>query len=226
METTMRIAIIAHNALAAEAIRARLRHASACRVLGYVDARKPCGPVLAGARPDLVLVDDTAQERSVLDRIREARSAVPDAKLVLLTPRLQPAWLAEASSVGIDAAIAKEVNSLTLGTLLREVAAGNVFHAFAPCAAAVDHGAPSAPDLTPRELEILRLVAAGRSNSRIATDLWVAEQTVKFHLSNIYRKLGVANRTEASAFAHVNGLVTPIHQTGADGADPSVRFAA
>jgi DNA-binding CsgD family transcriptional regulator len=62
--------------------------------------------------------------------------------------------------------------------------------------------------LTPRELEVLQLVASGSSNMEIAQALWVTEQTVKFHLSNVYRKLDVANRTEASHYAHVNGLVS------------------
>ena len=61
--------------------------------------------------------------------------------------------------------------------------------------------------LTGRELEILQLVAAGATNSEVARKLWVTEQTIKFHLRNVYRKLDVANRTEASHFAHVNGLV-------------------
>ena len=60
--------------------------------------------------------------------------------------------------------------------------------------------------LSPRELEVLQLVAAGATNGEIARKLWVTEQTVKFHLSNIYRKLDVANRTEASRYAHLNGL--------------------
>ena len=55
---------------------------------------------------------------------------------------------------------------------------------------------------------MLRLAAAGASNSRIAAELQITEQTVKFHLSNTYRKLGVANRTEASRYAHVNDLLT------------------
>jgi DNA-binding NarL/FixJ family response regulator len=63
--------------------------------------------------------------------------------------------------------------------------------------------------LTRRESEILGLVAAGATNGEIARKLWVTEQTVKFHVSNIYRKLGVANRTEACHYAHVNGLVGP-----------------
>ena len=77
-----------------------------------------------------------------------------------------------------------------------------------PRAAGIAAGRPGRPGgLTRRELEILRLVAEGHSNSQLARMLWVTEQTVKFHLSNIYRKLGVANRTEASRWAQVNGLL-------------------
>jgi DNA-binding NarL/FixJ family response regulator len=61
--------------------------------------------------------------------------------------------------------------------------------------------------LTRREREILALVAEGHSNRELARMLWVTEQTVKFHLSNIYRKLDVSNRTEASRWAHRHGLV-------------------
>jgi DNA-binding CsgD family transcriptional regulator len=63
------------------------------------------------------------------------------------------------------------------------------------------------PGLTRREYEILQLVAEGHSNAQLARMLWVTEQTVKFHLSNIYRKLDVANRTEASRWAQVHGLL-------------------
>ena len=62
-------------------------------------------------------------------------------------------------------------------------------------------------DLTAREREILRLVSDGLTNGQIARELWVTEQTVKFHLSNVYRKLGVSNRTQASRYAHMNGLM-------------------
>ena len=69
------------------------------------------------------------------------------------------------------------------------------------------------PDLTRRELEILQLVAEGHSNTQLAKMLWVTEQTVKFHLSNVYRKLDVANRTEASRWAQLHGLLgSPKHE--------------
>jgi DNA-binding NarL/FixJ family response regulator len=63
--------------------------------------------------------------------------------------------------------------------------------------------------LTAREQEILGLVAEGRTNPQISRELWLAEQTVKFHLSKIYRKLGVSNRTEASRHALLHGLSAP-----------------
>ena len=62
--------------------------------------------------------------------------------------------------------------------------------------------------LTGRELEILSLVTERRSNAAMAREFWVTEQTVKFHLSNIYRKLEVANRTAASRWAHEHGIVS------------------
>ena len=72
--------------------------------------------------------------------------------------------------------------------------------------------AVSNPRLTPRELEILRHASQGLTNGQIARELWVTEQTVKFHLSNTYRKIGVTNRTEASRYAHLHRLVTAHEQ--------------
>jgi DNA-binding NarL/FixJ family response regulator len=72
--------------------------------------------------------------------------------------------------------------------------------------AAAENGA-AAGVLTPRELEILRLASDGLSNSEMAKQLWVTDQTVKFHLSNIYRKLEVGNRTGASRWAREHGLL-------------------
>ena len=61
--------------------------------------------------------------------------------------------------------------------------------------------------LTQREREILQLVSEGNTNGDVARILWVTEQTVKFHLANIFRKLNVTNRTQASRWAHTHGLV-------------------
>jgi len=202
----MRILIVADNALAAEGIRRELRHASGCHIVGFVNGRHPCGDVLAQQEADVVLIDELRTAAHTLERIAELRRAVPDAKLVLLTLCIERAWFDEACAAGIDAAVGKAAQPGSLGTLVREVVRGNVFHAFAPTTPARLSALPS---LTNRELETLRLAASGQSNSGIARHLWVTEQTVKFHLSNIYRKLGVTNRTQASHLAHSHGLFEP-----------------
>jgi DNA-binding NarL/FixJ family response regulator len=205
-KTQMRVLIIVDNALTAEGIRLEMRHAPSCRVIGYVNGRGPCAMAIADAAPDVVLVDDMSDEQATLSRIAEVRAAVPESKILLLTMRMESLWLAEASAAGIDAAIAKSASPATVGLLIREVAAGHVFHSFVRGPAKA-RDTSMVPDLTARELEILQWVAAGASNGGIARELYVTEQTVKFHLSNIYRKLGVANRTQASHFAYHHGLL-------------------
>ena len=202
----MRVLIIADNAVTANGINLEMRHATGCRVTGFLNGRRPCAPYVAEESPDVVLLDDLHDQDLTLARIREVRTVAPQTKILLLTLRMEPDWLAAAAEAGIDAAIAKIARPGSIGALVREVVRGNVFHAFARRTVSEPQ---AVHELTARELEILRLVASGNSNRRIAQRLWVTEQTVKFHLSNVYRKLGVANRTEASHVAFQRHLLDP-----------------
>jgi DNA-binding NarL/FixJ family response regulator len=207
--TRLRLMLVADDPLSASSLRHALRATGAFDIVdGYVDGRGPCAVAVRAHRPDVVVIDHMAARQLALARIAELRAELPAAKLVMLASPMDPVWASEAASAGADAAIARTIRLDGVSALVREVVAGNVFHAFdvpraAPRAAA-DIGFPA---LTDRELEVLRLVAAGASNGRIAAQLWITEQTVKFHLSNVYRKLGVSNRTEASHHAYVHGLL-------------------
>jgi DNA-binding NarL/FixJ family response regulator len=78
----------------------------------------------------------------------------------------------------------------------------------------LDHGTDDATaKLTPRETTMLKAVARGLSNNAIGREFWVTEQTVKFHLTNIYRKIGVSNRTEATRYAYEHGLLEEYART-------------
>jgi two-component system response regulator DevR len=220
----MLLVIVTDNGFAAEAIRRSFRNTSGVRVAGYVDGRRACGAAVAEAQPDVVIVDEMTWSASALARIGEIRAALPSAKIVALSSQPGAEWVTEAARAGAHAAIAKTVQPATLAVLVREIWAGTVHHAFEGNRAAAALDAEHA-SLTPRELEILRLVAGGASNGRIARQLWVTEQTIKFHLSNVYRKLGVSNRTEASHYAHVNGLADLFPQPTAPETD-TVPFAA
>ena len=212
----MLVVIVTDNGFAAEAIRRSFRNTSGVRVAGYVDGRQACGAAVAEAQPDVVIVDEMTWSSSAVARIAEVRRAVPNAKIVALTSEPSAAWLGDAIRAGAHASIAKTIQPNLIGPLVREIWAGSIHHAFA--AAPVDLDADH-QQLTRRELEILRLVAAGASNGHIARQLWVTEQTIKFHLSNVYRKLGVANRTEASHYAHVHELIEPPRRLTAVSAD-------
>jgi DNA-binding NarL/FixJ family response regulator len=153
-----------------------------------------------------------------VDLIREINNADDAIRIIVLSSELDETWLAELFDSGATGAISKETHPRVVGILLSETLKGHVFHRVACMrSSGVDAGlalereqvpASETLPLTSRQLEILRLVAAGSTNSQIARKLWVTEQTVKFHLRNIFRKLEVTNRTEASHIAHVTGLVS------------------
>jgi DNA-binding NarL/FixJ family response regulator len=199
-----RLLLMADHPLIVQAIRVALRQTAGFHVIGYVDGRRSAHSVLARLRPDVVVVDDMQSPDDALARLRETAERVPTADCLLLTARMDDEWIEAAFVAGAEAVVSKTVHPVALGTLLREILAGNVVHRPRRPAAAPD----TLPrPLTAREREILGLAAQGKTNCQIARALWVTEPTVKFHLTNTYRKLGVANRTDASRYAHLNDLV-------------------
>jgi len=108
---------------------------------------------------------------------------------------------------GAAAYVVKSVNPIDLSSALRQALEGTVFSAVGLPEKTSQEDAVRAAGLTHRETTILKALARRLSNEAIGKELWVAEQTVKFHLTNIYRKLGVSNRTEAARLAYQNGLV-------------------
>jgi DNA-binding NarL/FixJ family response regulator len=202
-----RIAIVADHSMAVHAIRLAMRQTAGFRVVGFFRGRTSIRQAFIELKPEVVVIDDMQHSENALARIREAAEAVPDAKSLLLTLRMDDEWLDQVFDAGVDAIISKEIHPVALGTLLREICDGHVaMRQRQPVATPAVQ--PDCP-LTDRELEILRLVAEGYTNGRVAAELWVTEQTVKFHLSNTYRKLSVTNRTEATRYAHTHGLMVP-----------------
>ena len=146
--------------------------------------------------------------------VGRARSRLPDLKVVVLSRLDDPRYMRAAFAVGADAYVLKTASPEDVALAVRQAFTRAIFFPQRDLAEAQPAAPPQprpvreiAPTLTRREVEILRLVAEGHSNGELGRMLWVTEQTVKFHLSNIYRKLGVANRTEASRWAHLQGLV-------------------
>jgi DNA-binding NarL/FixJ family response regulator len=208
-----RLVVAADNSLIVEAIRIGLRQSGTFNLLGHVNARTTTVQTIVEAEPDIVLVDDMDHSDLAVELIRGIKNEAPRIAVIALTVSIEPDWLDAIFDAGATCAISKAIHPTALATLIRETVNGNVVQMWArPNAGSLRRLAAVNGDDTPltnRELEVLQRVAAGGTNGEIARSLWVTEQTVKFHLSNVYRKLEVANRTEASHYAHVNGLMKP-----------------
>ena len=205
-----RLIVVADNSLIVEAIRSGLHESGMFELLGYTDPYKASARLIAGAGADLVLLDEADRSDRAIALIRSIREELEDVTVIVLTVGMEGEWLRRAFEAGAAGAISKAVHPTALATLVREAMSGHIVHPLSSVAgeskSTREHVAEQC-SLTDRELQILQLVAAGATNSEIARQLWITQQTVKFHVSNIYRKLEVANRTEACHYAHVNGLV-------------------
>ncbi len=210
--STRRVVIVADNSLIVEAIRIGFRKSGEFNLVGHADGRRTSAETIRAAQPDVVLLDDMDRSERALELTRELTGGDDPSCVIALSMHVDPEWLEQVFDAGATAVISKSAHPVALATLVRETLDCHIYHR--PVTPAYEtnrtlSGAVSAEDLplTSRELEILQLVASGSTNGDVARKLWVTEQTVKFHLRNIYRKLDVANRTQASHFAYMNGLV-------------------
>jgi DNA-binding NarL/FixJ family response regulator len=167
---------------------------SGAQLLDLIDRRRPEVVAL-----DLYLRDPDG--RNCLDLVT---AAYPDLKVVVLSSSSSPDEIRSALSRGARAFIVKSVNPLDIPSALRQAHEETVYHAFGFREAPED--ALRSAGLTEREITMLQALARGLSNKAISRELWLAEPTVKFHLGNLYRKLGVPNRLAAASFAHSHGI--------------------
>jgi DNA-binding NarL/FixJ family response regulator len=155
-------------------------------------------------RADLVLLDmhlPGIDVQLALDRIRDTN---PDVRVIVLAPHTSPEEMRRVCAGGATGVILKTIAVEDLAGAIRQIVNGTSFTALGLRTSPLDAGTDAG--LTPREQQILLAVGRGNSNKVIARDLFVTEQTVKFHLTNVYRKLRLSNRTEAARWAYQHGL--------------------
>jgi DNA-binding NarL/FixJ family response regulator len=166
---------------------------------------------VAETEPGLFVTGLSAKINGV-EQVRQARRVAPHIRAVVIGPSYDEETADEALSAGAYAFIVETAHPDDIRAAIRQGFQTSVFLGSSDAAttrrpADRPRSRSDSYGLTKREQEILRLVSEGRSNGEVARKLWVTEQTVKFHLSNIYRKLGVTNRTEAGRQAQLIGLL-------------------
>jgi DNA-binding NarL/FixJ family response regulator len=162
--------------------------------------------------PALVLTDLRMPGVSGSDCIAQIRAKSPDTKIVVLSAEADDKTIETALLAGANSYIVKSAEAVDVAGVIRQVCNSAVHMApvYAPARTQPVIDEPTVPVLTERERSILAAVSSGLTTAAISRELWVSEHTVKFHLTNIYRKLGVSNRAGAVRYALENDLAASV----------------
>ena len=155
--------------------------------------------------PDVTLLDLRMPIMEGVEAVRQIRARDPRARVIVLTTYDTDDEISRALKAGAKAYVLKDISADLLIGCIRDVLAGKTY--LAPSAAAKLAEGVTHVQLTPREMAALRLMADGKANKEIATELSISERTVKTHLGHLFEKLGVTSRTEAIKVATRRGLV-------------------
>jgi DNA-binding NarL/FixJ family response regulator len=166
--------------------------------------------------PDAVVIDLKMPTVSGVEAIREIAAASPEVRIVVLTVSADESDVIDALAAGADGYMLKDAPPEELLSGIRLVARGHAVlsskvvqalaHTYIDSKVA-DEARNKQPHLTARELEVIRLIAAGTDNAKIGEELALSRHTVKQYVTNIFEKLGVTSRVEAAVYAVRNGLV-------------------
>jgi DNA-binding NarL/FixJ family response regulator len=211
MDASLKVLIADDHPLMLHAIRRVLEATEDIAVVGEARSGEEVLALVERRKPDLVLLDLRMPGLSGLECVAELKLTYPDIKTVVLSASEDRASIDGALLAGASAYILKSVSPMDIPSVLRQASAGAVYHV--PSVPGPRHGEQAiaaGPDLTPRETTILMAVASGSTTKAIGQDLWLSEHTVKFHLTNIYRKLGVSNRSAAVRYAFENDLAPSV----------------
>jgi DNA-binding NarL/FixJ family response regulator len=156
-------------------------------------------------RPDITLLDLQMPEMNGIDSMLAIRREFPDARIIVLTTYTGDAQILRALKAGAQAYLIKSVLRRELLDTIRAVHSG---HKRIPPEVATQLAEHAADDpLTSREIQVLQLIASGKANKVVASDLSIAEETVKGHVKNILSKLGASDRTHAVTLALKRGII-------------------
>ncbi len=208
----LRVLVVDDHALMLEAIRLALAQVEDEFEVVAMTTRAPqVLPLVAQTQPDLVLLDLRMPGMDGLTCLELLRKRHPGVRAVVISGVDEPNVIRSAFARGASAFIRKHIDPRDLPSALRQAIDGTVTHPILGEADESESVAANEVGLSQRELTILSALGQGMSNKQIARQFWLAEQTVKFHLTNIYRKLGVSSRTEAVHAAYRDGLLeTPL----------------
>jgi DNA-binding NarL/FixJ family response regulator len=203
---TIKVVLAEDHALMRDAVKLVFDEAEDVELVGEVANGHDLIPLLAKVEADFVLLDVQLPGVDGLGCLEALAEHHPHVKVAMLSAVEDLQVIESAFRRGARGYIFKSVNPFDLPAAIRQIVDESVIHR---SLTTVDGTAPAgrAGGLSEKEVAVLVELCHGRTNKQIAARLWLSEQTVKFHLRNIYRKLGIKSRTEALRYAYEHDLV-------------------
>ncbi len=213
----IRVLLVDDDDLMRAGLRAVLSSDDEIEVVGEVAGGRGAVGAVRGSRPHVVLMDIRMPDLDGIAATREVLSASPDVKVVMLTTFEDDDYIFGALAAGASGFLLKRTRPEELIGAIHTVADGDALLSPSVTRKVIDRattqprvGRTDALDrLTPREREVLELIARGMSNAEIAASLVVEETTVKTHVKRLLAKLGLRDRVQAVIFAYESGIATP-----------------
>jgi DNA-binding NarL/FixJ family response regulator len=206
----IRVLIIDDHPIVHDGVSAVLRAESDIRVIGSAETMTRAVEQIGADKPDVVLLDLRLPGEEGLTGVRRVVSTFPAVRVIVFTAYDVDEYVFGAIQAGAKGYVLKGSPAPELVRAIRHVHAGGTYLSPTIGAKLASHAVRPRRDtglLTPRELAVLRLVAAGQSNRQAAESLGITERTVKFHMTAIFNKLGADNRAQAVALAGRRGLL-------------------
>ena len=209
----MRVVIADDHGIVRSGVRMLLERQSDIQVVGEASDGAEARDMVIREKPDLAILDVKMPKLTGLQATREIREQVPDVAVLILSMYDDDRYLFEALKAGASGYVLKAQADADLMAAVRAVEKGEPFLTPAAQRALIKdvlgEGAERSDDLTPREQEVVKLVAEAHTNKEIAEILHLSEKTVENHRSNAMKKLGMRDRVELVRYAIRKGLIEP-----------------
>lgn len=209
----IKVMITDDHKMVREGIKQLLELNDSISVVSMASDGDECISVLESKKPDLLLLDINMPGKNGLEIIEEIKKLNFNVKIILLTVHNEVDYLLKAVEIGADGYVLKDSGSAELVNAIEIVMSGesyiqpDMIPMLNSKMIAKNSDKEKMKNLTKRELEVLVLVSEGMFNKEIADKLSISERTVKNHISSIFKKIDVADRTQAAVFAIRNNLI-------------------
>lgn len=210
---SIKVMLADDHVLMREGIRQLLEFDGSIEVIGEANDGIECLKKLPEINPQVLLLDINMPKKNGIEVLKEIREKKVDVKVLVLTVHDEIEYLLEAIDIGVDGYIMKDSESTELKKAIDTIIDGETYiqpkliPALNSKLITRDEDKTKIDSLTSRELEVLIQVANGMFNKEIALSLDISERTVKNHISNIFKKINVSDRTQAAVFAIKNDLI-------------------